>query len=198
ETVLDAERPDFVALTGDIVSGDAARDPGEAYRQAVSPIEERRIPWAAAFGNHDDEGPLGRAELLAVQQAQACCLSERGPEGVTGVGNYVLTVASARDGALAAACYFLDSGAYAPDGPGDYAWIARDQIAWYVAASRTLAEAYARAGRTGRLPALAFFHIPLPEYEEVWATAPCRGHRQEPVCRPALNSGLFAAIVERG
>src|SRR4029453_3917950 len=134
------------------------------------------------------EGPLGRAELLAVQQAHACCLSERGPAGLTGGGNYVLTVASARGGGVAAAPArglapahsFLDSGAYAPEGPGAYAWIARDQIAWYAAASRALADAYAGAGRSGRLPALAFFHIPIPEYEEVWAKAPCRGHRHEP------------------
>ena len=30
----------------------------------------------------------------------------------------------------------------------------------------------------------------------MWRTRPCRGHRHEAVCSPALNSGLFAALVE--
>lgn len=50
----------------------------------------------------------------------------------------------------------------------------------------------------GKLPALAFFHIPLPEYDEVWRTALCRGSRHEPVCAPSINSGFFAALVEAG
>jgi Calcineurin-like phosphoesterase len=197
ERVLDTEKPDLVALTGDIVGGDESRDPAGAYRGVVAPSEERSIPWTAVFGNHDDEGSLGRAELLDVQRAHPMCLSERGPEDITGVGNYVLRVGSATGGRLAAALYFLDSGAYAPEGLGTYAWIARDQIAWYVATSRRLAAEYSRApGRTSPLPALAFFHIPLPEYEEVWQTGTCRGHRHEPVNCPALNSGFFAALVE--
>jgi hypothetical protein len=48
------------------------------------------------------------------------------------------------------------------------------------------------------LPALAFFHIPLPEWDEVWRTRECHGHRQEAVCGPALNTGFFAAMVESG
>src|SRR5688572_7775776 len=58
EAVLDAERPELVALTGDVVSGEAALDPAHAYRSVIAPIEARGIPWAAVFGNHDDEGTL--------------------------------------------------------------------------------------------------------------------------------------------
>ena len=198
EGVLDAEAPDLVALTGDIVEGAACRDPAEAYRQAVAPIEARGIPWAAVFGNHDDEGTLSREQLLEVQQEGAFCLTERGPREVTGVGNYVLRVASAHDDAFAAALYFLDSHAYNAFAIGDYAWITHDQIAWYRAAARRLAEDYAAAGSDQRVPALAFFHIPLLEYAEVWETRVCRGHRHEPVCAPALNSGLFTAFLEAG
>jgi hypothetical protein len=46
--------------------------------------------------------------------------------------------------------------------------------------------------------AFAFFHIPLPEYQEVWDAGVCYGHRFEAVCCPRVNSGLFAAMVEMG
>ena len=187
EAVMQIERPDLVVLTGDIVSGDAAPDPRDAYRQVAALVEAHGAPWAAVFGNHDDEGSATRSDLLAVQRRHRLCLSEAGRKGVTGVGNYVLQVRASRSARRATALYFLDSGAYTDLGVGHYAWIARDQIAWFLATSKHL-----------RLPALAFFHIPLPEWDEVWRTRVCRGHRYEPVCGPALNSGFFAAMVESG
>jgi hypothetical protein len=202
ERVLDAERPDLVALTGDVVGGYDSRDPADALRQAVAPLLARGVPWAMVFGNHDDEGYLSRLDLLRVQQELPLCLTQRGPETLTGVGNYVLRLASARGPALAAALYFLDSGSYTSTGPGGYAWIAPDQIAWYRRQAQSLARAYAQAPpgvpRAERLPALAFFHLPLPEYEDVWDCEPCVGLKYEPVCCPALNSGFFTALVEAG
>jgi hypothetical protein len=204
EAVVDAERPDLVVLTGDVVSGDAASDPAAAYRAVVAPLEARGLAWCAVFGNHDDEGSRSRRELLAVQRAHAHCLTEPGPARLTGVGNYVLEIRSARAARLAGALYFLDSGSY-PTAPapavGQYAWIARDQISWFLEASRRLRTRYhqGRAARTAdALPSLAFFHIPLPEWDEVWRTQVCRGTRGEPVCSPALNSGFFTAMVEAG
>jgi hypothetical protein len=198
ELALDSEKPDLVVLTGDILSGEESRDPGAAYRAAVAPIEDREVPWAAVFGNHDDEGTLSRKALLEAQQALPHCLTEAGPRNITGVGNYVLRLLAAGEDRLAVALYFIDSGAYNAFGVGHYAWIARDQIAWYVRTSARLRGEYSAAGGGMPLPALAFFHIPLPEYDEVWRTAVCRGHRHEPVCGPSANSGFFAALLEAG
>jgi len=195
EMVLDVERPDLVVLTGDIVEGSEAADAGEAYRQAVAPLERRRVPWASVFGNHDDEGTLSRLELLDALRGCRSCLTERGPARLTGIGNYALSVAGAR-GRLAAVLYFLDSNSYDRLGLGHYAWIGHDQIAWYRAQSRRFRAEY--RGRAEKLPALAFFHIPIPEYAEAWDRVECRGQRNEPVCSPAVNSGFFAALVEEG
>ena len=50
------------------------------------------------------------------------------------------------------------------------------------------------------MPALAFFHIPLPEYNEAARTenAILRGTRMEEACAPKLNTGMFAAMKEAG
>ncbi|MBI3462081.1 MAG: metallophosphoesterase family protein [Planctomycetes bacterium] len=187
--VFDAERPDLVVLTGDVIEGAECTDPAQAWREVVWPMEERAAPWAAVFGNHDDEGSLGREQLLAVQQSCRMCLSEPGPEEVPGVGNYVLAIQSARDSSIAAVIYFLDSGGVAPAGVDGYAWITAEQIQWYRGESR---------GRFERIPALAFFHIPLPEFDEVWNPQTCVGSKHEEVCCPQINSGFLSALREQG
>lgn len=212
ETVLEAERPDLVALTGDVIAGGGCENPAESWRQAVAPMEERGIPWAAVFGNHDDEGSLGRRELMEMQQTCRMSLLEPGPEEVSGVGNYVLRVLSQEGDSLAAALYFLDSNAYATHECGGYGWITRSQVAWYLDTARALEEEYRAVNSLesefsnsptplfpeAKLPALAFFHIPLPEYDEVWETQVCRGHKYEDVCCPRINTGFFAALLEAG
>ncbi len=217
ERVLEAEQPDLVVLTGDVIAGNGCQDPARSWMAAVAPMEQSQVPWAAVFGNHDDEGTLSRADLMALQRASCrWCLSEAGPEDVPGVGNFVRLVSSSKDANTAAALatpaaallYFLDSGSYAPSGIGGYGWITFEQIGWFrrVAAqdlarsrqTQNAPPAAAAAAAAAALPALAFFHIPLPEYNEVWEHHVCGGVKQEPICCPRLNTGLFAAFHEAG
>jgi hypothetical protein len=185
--ILDAERPDLAVFTGDVLFGPECRDPVASLRGAVGPVLERGIPWALVFGNHDDEGGASRADLLAAACALPGCLAEPGPRHLPGVGNYRLPVLAAAGDRPAAFLYFLDSLGYAPPQVGGYAWIGHEQVSWY----RGLA-------KDPTVPGLMFFHIPLPEFDEVWRTRPCRGWRGEPVCCPKLNSGLFCALREAG
>ena len=50
------------------------------------------------------------------------------------------------------------------------------------------------------LPALAFFHIPLSEYNEAASdeNAILYGTRMEKACSAAINTGMFAAMKEAG
>ncbi len=192
--VLDAEQPDLVVLTGDVISGKKSKDPAASWQIAVAPIIERELPWAAVFGNHDDEGALNRAQLMAFQRTLPHCLSQPGPDDVSGVGNYVLSITSSADGDRpAATLYFVDSNAYSETRLAGYGWIRRDQISWFMqeAAVRPLHECEP-------LPALAFFHIPLPEYNLLWDLHECRGEKNEAVCCPLVNTGFFAAMHEAG
>jgi hypothetical protein len=191
--VLDLERPDLVVFTGDIIAGHGCADPADALRRAVAPAVERCLPWTLVFGNHDDEGALDRRALLKVARGEPGCLAQAGPARVWGVGNHRLRIGASCGGSPAAQLYFLDSGGYAATSVGGYDWIRQEQVAWYLRVSRASA---VEAGRV--LPALAFLHIPLPEFDEVWDTQPCSGSKHEAVCCPRVNSGLFAALHERG
>lgn len=50
------------------------------------------------------------------------------------------------------------------------------------------------------MPALAFFHIPLSEYNEAASdeNAILYGTRMEKACSAAINTGMFAAMKEAG
>ncbi|TJY44537.1 metallophosphoesterase [Cohnella pontilimi] len=193
EEVLKAERPDLVVITGDVIEDGTCNDPRQSIRQAVAAMEDSGIAWAIVFGNHDAEARISRQELFDSLKGVRYGITQRGPESITGVGNYVIQL-TGRDGNTGHALFFLDSGDYAEARIGGYAHIARDQIDWFVRESSRLAAENAGSP----IPSLAFFHIPLPEYNDVWDFEVCRGYKQEMICCPRLNTGMFAAMVEMG
>ncbi len=195
-SILEAERPDLVVYTGDVIASAGHPDPAGAFCRACEIPERAGTPWAAVFGNHDSEGTITREQLHALQLTYPLNYAKPNPPGVHGAGNYVLSVAGS-DGSAAAALYFLDSGSYSPleySRMGFYDWIRRDQIEWYAQQSYRLTDDNGGVP----LPALAFFHIPLPEYNDVWDFEVCYGERYEVICAPWINSGMFAAMIEMG
>ncbi|KIL36543.1 metallophosphoesterase [Cohnella kolymensis] len=193
ERVLREESPDLAVITGDLIESEQCVDPQASVRQAVAVIESAGVPWAAVFRNHDTEFGITRKELLESLQGFRYGLTESGPETITGVGNYVLRVAG-RDGRTSHALFFIDSGSYAAPETGGYAAIENDQIDWFRRESAALSEQNGGAA----VPSLAFFHIPLPEYNDVWDSRFCRGSKYEEICCPRVNTGMFDAMVEAG
>ncbi len=190
--VLETERPHLAVLTGDIVIA-----PQEAGWSAVMALfAEAKVPVAVTLGNHDDEAEWTREEIFRYLSSYPGFLSGRGPASVSGVGNGILEVrpgAALPSGLPAALLYFFDSHAYAADtAVSYYAWINFDQIAWYREQSRF----HTARNRGVPLPALAFFHIPLPEYAEVALRNEKVGVALEEVCAPKINSGLLTSLVE--
>ena len=188
--VLKEERPDLVVFTGDTSVG---TDNLVALRKALEPVEEAQVPFAVVFGNHDDEHGESKEALLAVQQESDLCLTQAGDPGISGLGNYILEIGSRNGDRTGWILYMMDSGTYSRNEKvGGYGYFERDQINWYVNSSKEIKNKY------GNVPALAFFHIPLPEYNEVWESQTCYGEKNEGVCCPKQNSGMFSAMLEMG
>ena len=189
--VLEAEKPDFVIYTGDLIFGRPAK---ESLLQAIEPVVSRGIPFGVTWGNHDDEEGLSRQELFDLIKDIPNNFTDT-VEGITGVTNYTLPIRSSNGKKDAFVLYVFDSNAYSKMAEVDgYAWVAYDQIAWYKEQSK----AYTTANNGNPLPAIAFFHIPVPEFHEAVADegAFMLGVRKEKACSPQINSGLALAMLE--
>ena len=191
--VLDEEQPDFVIFTGDVVYS-APADKG--MLQVLEQVSKRKLPFVVTFGNHDNEQGMTREQLYdIIRQVPGNLMPDRGSALSP---DYVLTVKAFSDAKKdAAVLYCMDSHSYSPlkDVKG-YAWLTFDQINWY----RQQSAAYTAQNGGQPLPALAFFHIPLPEYNEAASdeNAILIGTRMEKACAPELNTGMFTAMKEAG
>lgn len=191
--VLDAEKPDLVVFTGDLIFAKPAR---EGLDKALEATISRGIPFAVTWGNHDDEQDLSRKELSEHIATKAGNLTST-VEGISGVTNYTLSVKSTDGKRDAAVLYIFDSNSYSPiKKVKGYDWIKHDQVEWY----RQTSKAFTAANNSKPLPALAFFHIPLPEFHEAAQneSAYFVGTRKEKACAPEINTGLAAAMLEAG
>lgn len=177
---IDQTDPDFIVLLGDNTAGwwkgvDKAQT--EAAVDAVAkPIDDRGIPFALVFGNHDHEGLCsdenGMTEeeakefILACFQKYKTCLAVEGEE-LTGVGTYNLPILSSDGTKNVFNLWFMDSNPYTPEEEGGgYGYVHEDQTAWYQKTSDAL-----KAENGGKpLPSLVFQHIIVPEAYEMFHT----------------------------
>lgn len=204
ERMLDDEKPDLVVLSGDLLNGEGHNPDSESSLLKVAELFIRRqIPYAALFGNHDDEGNLSRELLMEQLTTLPYNMARAGPAAVAGVGNYYLEIGDhtiASHSALT--LYVLDTHGLSPDDvqyPG-YDWLKPSQLAWFGNASADLNSRHQAEGYSRKHLSLAFLHIPLPEYKGRGDGGEERrvGEWKEPVTAPLLNTGMTAKLVEGG
>ncbi|MEJ4090844.1 metallophosphoesterase [Corynebacterium sanguinis] len=226
ERVLDAEKPGFALINGDVIDG-GPTTPEQVYqavKNVVLPMESRAIPWAITFGNHDEdsieEHGTGVTEAHIAEFVRTYKYNLNPPAGDRPFGHSDahLLIVSAHDAARASySVWLVDSGNYMPedfqeaageDAP-HYDYIRPAQIDWYLGRSRA---AEARFGAP--VPGLMFFHIPTYEHRDMWFGGPAKtsdidhnaaarkhnidGVKHEDVYYGAFNSGIYAAVRDRG
>ena len=149
-------------------------------RTVLACASSRKIPFVVTFGNHDNEQDKTNAELYDVVRSVLIIFSWTEVRPIHPTTLALQASDSNRDAAL---LYCMDSHSYSrlPDVKG-YAWFTFDQVNWY----RSQSAAYTERNGGKPLPALAFFHIPLPEYNQAVAdeSAILIGTRMEKVCAP--------------
>ena len=192
ERLLDEEKPDLVVFTGDQVNGDTAPDAQTTIFKFAAPLIERKIPYAAIFGNHDDEGNLDRAAQMAILESLPYSLSEAGPVDIDGVGNYIVEVLGHGSSHSALSLYLLDTHSYSPDKkmPG-YDWLKPNQIEWFKSTAQRLKRPHSQY--THIHMNLAFIHVPLTEYRNY--KNPYYGNYSEASTAPQYNTGFKDALV---
>ena len=219
KTIVDREQPDLVLLAGDISYNMSSAQKLENYLNILMGyVEEKQIPWAHVYGNHDDEcntaggySAISKEEQQKVYESFEYCIS-KDVDGLFGVGNYVLPVLSYDGSSIAFNIWGLDSGAYTSNPInnmyqgsnyflGKYEYIQKNQIDWYTETSALL-EKYNGA----KIPAMMYFHIPLQEFYTAWNQKTTEaefqfeweGEKNENISAATINCGLFAAILQTG
>ncbi len=187
--VLETEKPDLAVLSGDVVNHPAI----EGWKSVMSIFADYDVKFAVTMGNHDHESEWTHNQIYEYLATFPAFVGEIGPEDISGEGNYIISLQSSDSDQRKALLYFIDSNAYAPDKTvSDYDWIKFDQINWYREQSRR----YTALNGGKPYPALAFFHIPLPEYAEVIGKPTTIGDSDERICSPEINTGMFTAFWE--
>ncbi|WP_321470772.1 metallophosphoesterase family protein [uncultured Paludibaculum sp.] len=201
ERLIDTEKPNLVVVNGDCLSGKDSQSESElrtSIGHVAAAMEKKQVPWAITFGNHDQEHcpktQIGKEAVLAIYSAYPHNLNGGYARGLHGAGNKNLVVWNAAGTKPVYSVWLLDSQDYFQDGKNrSYDWIHTDQVLWYYQTSSELEKQHG-----AKVPGLMFFHIPLCEFNEMVNHAKIIGTRQEHESPSPVNSGLFAALLDRG
>jgi Icc-related predicted phosphoesterase len=189
KTVIEREKPNLVVVTGDVVGSDNRK---KAWLKLAQVMIDAKVPWAAMLGNHDAEYEIDKEETMKTIVGLPYNLTISGPKEIAGKGNYVLEIQSSKSQKTAALCYVLDS--EEKPLPYVYEFMDESQVQWY---KKQSAE-YTRQNGGTPLPALAFFHIPFPEFKQVVDKPTTVGMNLESMSSAgSKTSNLFDAMQER-
>lgn len=154
-------------------------------------MDQFEIPWAPVFGNHDYEGRADKAKLAEIYEASEHCLFKSGPEGMNGMGNYILNLT--RNGEVVYSLFLFDDGQFrVVDGQITDGGIGENQIEWYKWAVNGIKQTSGR-----EVLNMAFMHVPVPEYKQLTDNFEM-GLRMEDSCTAAVNDGFFEAFKNNG
>ena len=173
----DAEQPDLIVLGGDNAAGAAGqgsteekalRNMAKTLGSFMSIFEEKNIPTAVVFGNHDDSPRhnITKEMQMEIFNSYDCCIAIDEGEDIYGCGNYNIPVMSSDGKKTAYNLWFFDSNSHCPIPDcdcGEYDWVHDDQVDWYVKKSNELKKA--NGGKV--VPSMAFQHIAVSEIFEI-------------------------------
>jgi len=216
---------DLIVLLGDQLEGSSpvlrlgsgTSNCEDTIRAVLEPVAESGVPFAVVFGNHDFEAPLSVEEQAKIYESYDTCIGVCYGSDEPDCGAFSLPVRSSDGSADALELYFFDSGSYIAN--GDYDTVSAEQVSWYNEQSAALYD----GNNSQTIPAVAFFHIPLPEVYELFnevdkdtegafkgvgvgagkyylpnADMIFTGAVNESPCPSSENHGLFDAFCENG
>ncbi len=218
---LEKEKPDLVVFTGDQIYGihpsfynkNRKTQAVKVLKEIISPVENAGIPFAVTYGNHDCQVGLSNAEQADIYAESPFNISGT-PHSDTDRGTFRLPLYN--DESHIFDIYLFDSNSQAPT--GEYLPVSEEQLKWF-------REEREKATENGEyVNALAFQHIPVPEFFDVlkrvkfgtkgaveafrthkgeWYVLPeeilkTGGFMGESPATPDRNSGQFEALREKG
>lgn len=164
-TLVERAKPDLIVLTGDsifpYIPKSGTRNNLKQAKRLTAFFDAFKTPYMILFGNHDIEiGSKGsKDEISDIIMASEYGIFDKGPKSLTGMGNYIVKLRNS-DQSLRSALAVLDSNMYREGWfYSGFDCIREEQTAWCLSALSDLKK------ENEALKALAFFHMPLPEFK---------------------------------
>ena len=171
---IEKEKPDFVVLTGDIITSIRGR---RRATQLCEIMEKLGVYWAYNLGNHEGDAfyKLPRKTLMKVIEKYPHCLSEgsvkKTADGteVWGIGNFVVNLLGGEN-KVVQSLIFMDTGDAISNADakklgvekGSYDYLKESQMTWYKEQVNKIT-----ANCTNGVKTMLFIHIPLVEQKAV-------------------------------
>lgn len=177
-SIIKVEQPDMIIHTGDVIDGDG-KSAVKGMNDVYGVSQEAGLPWAASLGNHDEESTLTRQEVMQYISGMDLTDSEMGPVP-NSYGNFYVNVLGYEDQPVARLVFF--------DSRFDMVNVSinEKQIEWF----RSLSS-------LPKVPTLAFYHMPLPEYQTaIDANVTISGGYHEHICADKPTTSVFPALKE--
>ena len=165
ELALEKEKPDLVVFTGDQIQGYSATFLGNLYDNVkecvtafLQPLIKRNIPFTFTFGNHDNQGGLGKNEQFEIYSSFSNFVETdlRNPDDI---GSCCIRIKDSNNEKDALAVYVIDSNAKESD--GSYSPVKKEQIEWY----KSVRDSISENGKC--VDSIVFQHIPVPEFYKI-------------------------------
>ncbi len=195
------QKPDLVILGGDNVTYGFNK---KRNVQLAELFEGLGVYWATVLGNHEGDGFMSydRADVIKLFAGYEHCLVKEGKADVDGNGNCTINILNA-DGTLKEVFFLMDTGDYmtaeskaeygVTDEDDVYDGVKTSQVEWYKAKHDEIEAEY------GKFKSVTVVHIPLYQTEREYAEGDfLYGDKREGVCESGFDSGLFAAMKEKG
>ena len=216
-TLVGRVKPDLVVVTGDIVypvpfqSG--TLDNRRETELFVSLMDTLGVYYAVTFGNHDTESYslYTRDDLYNIYRSSKYCLIDRA-KNVDDI-NYAINVKNSQ-GIITQTLYMLDTHSYVSGFLDEYDGLHQNQIDWYKAEVNRMNNLNKAVDENApAVKSLAFFHIPLREYETAWEEYRANGYnntenvtfhygfakeKNEEVCCSVPEDNFFETALELG
>lgn len=167
-TLTEQTKPDLIVFTGDMIfpflPKSGTLDNRLQAHRFMAFMDTLDTPYAIIFGNHDTEqmATCNRKELLKVFQEGQNSIMLAGPDDIAGEGNYFINLIYNDKPVMS--LVMLDAGLYNKGSFfSGFAGIQKDQTEWVMNKLDFMRKI------NPKLEAMAFFHVPLPEYKEAYA-----------------------------
>ncbi len=173
----DGIKPDLVLFTGDNTLGNHILELGDtgivpsdskettirrlrrALKHILKPVDDRGIPFAMIYGNHDDNNPATKEEQFELYKEYYCCLPMNSDDKTRDCDTYNITITASDSDEVKFNIWMLDSAWIDKEADKGYTEIKESAVNWYKETSDKL-----KAENDGKaVPSLMFMHVPLCE-----------------------------------